>query len=122
MFALQFNPKEIPHWAKRYPEEDDREIMMIIAPQVRARGYFTKTELQKTCSWKTHRSESFVEMNPEGFIHAATQTALSTPDERLRIEVLTLLDGVSWPTSSVLLHFGHSDPYPILDFLALLSL
>jgi hypothetical protein len=29
---------------------------------------------------------------------------------------------VSWPTASVLLHFGRADPYPILDFRALQSL
>ena len=43
-----------------------------------------------------------------------TRIALSTNSERLRIESLTLLDGVSWPSASVLLHFGHKDPYPIL--------
>jgi hypothetical protein len=42
--------------------------------------------------------------------------------ERLQIEVLTLLDGVSWPTASVILHFFHSAPYPIVDFRALWSL
>lgn len=29
------------------------------------------------------------------------------------------LRGVSWPTASVLLHFGHHDEYPILDYRAL---
>lgn len=33
-----------------------------------------------------------------------------------------LLDGVSWPVASVLLHFGSCDRYPILDFRALWSL
>jgi len=122
MFSLRFDRKDLPHWADCYPVEEDKEIEIVIAPQVRARGYYTKNEFQKTCNWKTHRSEPLVEKNPEGFIHAATQTALSTPDERLRIEVLTLLDGVGWPTASVLLHFGHSVPYPILDFRALWSL
>lgn len=32
------------------------------------------------------------------------------------------LHGVSWPTASVVLHFWHNDPYPILDFRALWSL
>jgi hypothetical protein len=36
--------------------------------------------------------------------------------------VLTLLQGVEWPTASVLLHFGHRDLYPILDYRALWSL
>jgi hypothetical protein len=30
-----------------------------------------------------------------------------------------LLDGVSWPTASVILHFCHPEPYPVLDYRAL---
>ena len=48
--------------------------------------------------------------------------ALTTSDERLRIGVLTLLQGVEMPTASVLLHLGHRDPYPILDVRAIWSL
>ena len=29
-----------------------------------------------------------------------------------------LLDGVSWPTASAILHFAHRDPYPVLDYRA----
>ena len=36
--------------------------------------------------------------------------------------MLTLLDGVSWPTASVILHFCSARPYPILDYRALWSL
>jgi hypothetical protein len=74
------------------------------------------------CHWKTPRSKPLVESNLPEFVQAVTQTALSTPDERLLIEVLILLNGVSWPTASVLLHFGYSNLYPILDFRALWSL
>jgi hypothetical protein len=35
--------------------------------------------------------------------------------------VLTLLAGVDWATASVVLHFCHADPYPILDYRALWS-
>jgi hypothetical protein len=42
--------------------------------------------------------------------------------ERLQIEVLRLLKGVEWPVASVLLHWGHRDQYPVLDFRALWSL
>jgi hypothetical protein len=48
--------------------------------------------------------------------------AFSTFNERLRIEILMLLSGVSWPMASVILHWGHPEPYPILDFRALWSL
>jgi hypothetical protein len=55
-------------------------------------------------------------------VRAVTAAALATPSERLRIEVLTLLCGVKWPTASVILHFCSTDRYPILDFRALWSL
>ena len=48
--------------------------------------------------------------------------ALATSEERLRIGVLTLLEGVELPTASVLLHLAHPDPYPILDVRAIWSL
>lgn len=99
MFTLRFDLKEVQYLASLYPAADDHQVEMVIAPQVRARGYFTKPEFVDMCHWKTPRSLPRVASNPDGFIQAVTQTALSTPDERLRIEVLTLMDGVSWPTT-----------------------
>ena len=122
MFALRFDKSLILKWSKKYPQNDDKEVETIIAPKVRARGYILNDEFQTLCRWKTPRSNPLIANNPDDFIEDVTRTALSTPNERLRIEVLTLLKGVSWPTASVVLHFAHSDPYPILDFLALWSL
>ena len=122
MFSLRFERSSILEFAGRYPAGDDHEAEIVIAPQVRARGYFTKSEFQILCRWKTARSKPLIESNPDDFIEAVTRTALSTLNERLRIEVLMLLKGVSWPTASVLLHFGCLDLYPILDFRALWSL
>ncbi len=122
MFTLRFGKAAIPEWAARYPVDYDTSIETNIAPLVKAQGYFTQAEFIELCRWKTPRSKPLVKSNAEDYIRATTQTALSTPSERLRIEVLTLLDGVSWATASVLLHFGHHDPYPILDFRALWSL
>src|SRR4029453_1613085 len=59
--------------------------------------------------------------NKAGDVEVVTRAALTSSDERVRIETFTVLRGVSWPTASVLLHFGHSDPYPILDYRALWS-
>ena len=50
------------------------------------------------------------------------ETGAPTPDERQRIEALTRLHGVDYPTASVLLHLAHRDSYPIIDFRALWSL
>jgi hypothetical protein len=122
LFALRYNLSEIRTWANLYPVEDDKRVEKTIAPLVRKRHYFEKEEFVELCRWKTHRSRRLVQSNTEDFIKEVTHTALTTRSERLRIEVLTLLNGVSWPTASVLLHFGYDNLYPILDFRALWSL
>jgi hypothetical protein len=122
MFSLSFDPKQIRRFASSYPEADDHQVEKVFAPEVRVRGYYTQAEFVEVCHWKSPRTEPRVKSNPAEFVKAVTQTALNTSNERLRIEVLTLLNGVSWPTASVLLHFGFDNQYPILDFRALWSL
>jgi hypothetical protein len=118
-FQLRFDPEAIQEWAKRYPAQYDEKLETAIAPHVKARGYFLSDEFIRVCRWKTPRSQSKVASNSPDYIEAVTQTALSTPNERLRIEVLLLLNGIRWPTASIVLHFCHANPYPILDFRAL---
>jgi hypothetical protein len=55
-------------------------------------------------------------------VEETTRIALSCDAEELRIGVLRSLRGVSWPIASAILHFGHRDRYPILDFRALEAL
>ncbi len=122
MFDLRLEKESIISWAQRYPVEEDNYIENKIIPNVRLRGFFNRTDFLILCHWKTPRSKPLIESNTEDFIVEVTRIALSTPVEQLRIEIPTLLKGVSWPTASVLLHFGHTDPYPIIDFRALWSL
>lgn len=77
--------------------------------------------LKDVARWKSPRSAHHVDRNCDEYVREVTAVALSTSSERLRIESLTLLDGVSWATASVILHFFHRDRYPILDFRALWS-
>ena len=72
--------------------------------------------------WKTPRSARRIAGNSEAFVEEVTKMSLRSPEERLRIEALIRLAGVGWPTASVILHFCHEDPYPILDVRALWSL
>ncbi len=121
--SLRFKKSEISHWSSRYQVDSMEDfIEKKLRPTIQANKYLTSTQLLKLCKWKTPRTKSRVAKNSEEFIRVVTETAFSTPSEQLRIEVLTLLQGVSWPTASVLLHFGSSEPYPILDFRALWTL
>ena len=121
-FKLQFDESMIPELANLYSYPLEDKVVDKVGPRSKSRGYFTKDDFKALCRWKTPRSKSRVNSNPPEFIEEATRIALSTDCEELRIGVLTLLHGVSWPTASVVLHFAHKDPYPIIDFRALWSL
>lgn len=120
-FKPRFRGSSAPALASRYPASEDTEVEAIGAA-ARARGYLTRDEFLTLCRWKTPRSASRCLKNSEILIREATRFALSTPEEELRIGTLTLLQGVGWPTASVILHLCHRDRYPILDVRALDSL
>jgi hypothetical protein len=119
-FNLRFSIREIETCAERYPHSD--EALLSMAEQVKQRGFLTRDEFLAVCHWKSPRSQPRCRSNSSDFIKDVTQCALSTSSEQLRIEVLTLLAGVSWPTASVILHFFHREQYPLLDVRALWSL
>jgi hypothetical protein len=121
MFALRFDKNKIPYWAARYDYPGDEEIEEA-ARKNRKRGYLTAEEFLALCKWKTPRSQPKCARNSADLIREATHIALSCKNEELRIGSLMALHGVSWPTASVILHFWHDDPYPILDFRALWSI
>jgi hypothetical protein len=119
--VLRFALDEVLTWAGRYAYADDAEVEAI-GEAARRRGWYTRPEFLTVTRWKTERSGSRCAKNTPTAIREATQVALRVKDERLRIGVLTLLQGVEMPTASVLLHLAHPDPYPIIDFRALWSL
>jgi hypothetical protein len=108
--------------AKRYSYPSEGRIVDKIGPAARERGHFTRSEFIDVCGWKTERSKSRVAANSEAEVVEATRLALGAETEALRIWIPMGLSGVQWATSSVLLHFGHRDRYPILDYRALEAL
>lgn len=121
-FTPRFPASDVELWAAGYDTLQDSLIEQRVVPRIRALGYLSKVDFLALARWKSPRSQPRCAQNPEDYIRAVTQVALSTRNERLRIEALMLLEGVGWPTASVLLHFGHAEPYPILDVRALWSL
>lgn len=128
-YLLRFDCAEMGKLAQRYTScqndrdrKAERHIEEVVSPTVREKGFYTKAHFLELCSWKTSRSQQLCAANDEEFIRDVTALALKAKNERIRIEVLTLLNGVGWPTASVLLHFGHPQRYPILDLRALWSL
>jgi hypothetical protein len=124
-FALRFPESEIAACASRYQIAPGEEHLIgVIAPEVRRRGYCTMDEFLALGDGKSPRSRPRRAENAEEFVREVTRTALATPSEQLRLEVLMLLRGVSWPTASALLHFVFADPlsYPVAEYRALWAL
>ena len=119
--ALRFKMSEIGSLARRYQYSNKETDPVTLKLEVNKRGHLTKDELAAIAYWKAPRSSKHALKNSEEYVSEITGFAFRTNSERARIESLTILDGVSWPTASVILHFFHRDPYPILDYRALWS-
>jgi len=120
-WRLRCPPEALAEYAKRFSYAGDRDIAELGA-RARKAGHLDREAFLKLCAWKTQRSRSRCAKNDATFVEAVTRASFASHDERFKIEVLTLLDGVSWPTASVILHFCDRKPYPIVDFRALWSL
>lgn len=121
-FKLKFKPSHISKLASAYDYQSDKEIVESIVPRSKKSGYINKADFLKLCEWKTPRSKPLCRKNSEELVKEVTSIALKTKNEKLKIEILTLLEGVSWPTASTILHYVSDFNYPILDFRALWSL
>jgi hypothetical protein len=119
--SLRFEKHEITRIARRYQYPISETELMVLKATVNQRGHLTKDELAAVAYWKAPRSSGHARKNSGDYVAEISGFALKTNCERARIESLTILDGVSWPTASVILHFFHHDPYPILDYRALWS-
>ena len=119
---LRFSESQIISWAEKYEYVRDETELLDLAPHVQSAGYLTKAELYQVARWKSPRSARHIAGNDAAYVEEVTALALAASEERTRIEALTLLDGVRWPSASVILHFFHDAPYPILDYRALWSL
>ena len=118
---LRFPLSRIRRLSAAFPEADDPGFLALTA-RARRRGWLTRADLIRIARWKTPRSAPRVARNSERAVRDATRRALSAKDETARVEALLRLSGIGLPTASVILHFCHRDPYPILDVNALWSL
>lgn len=122
-FRLRFRISEIGKWADLYDYPGEPELIAGPVAQARDRGYLEHSEFLEIAEWKSRRPRKRYAANSPAWVEEVTRVALEhETSPHLAIEVLTILAGVRWPTASVILHFCHHDPYPILDFRALWSL
>jgi len=126
-FNLRFPIDQLADFADLYNQKNkyrDQESSIVneLGPKARTNGYLTKKDFLEICCWKSTRPKKWAEQNSEEFIKEISTIALSAHSEKIHIGILTLLQGVLYPTASAILHIVHKKPYPILDFRALWSL
>lgn len=110
---LLFPETKISHYARRYPVCYDEGVESLV-PQVKRRGYLTRSELVKLANWVAPgRNESRVLSNSCEVVEEMTELALRGETERSRIQHSVKLKGVAFTTASVILHWFHSEDYPI---------
>jgi len=120
--SLRFPRTRIQEWADRYSFPGEDELIEMVASPARDRGCLRRDEFMKLCAWKTPRSKPRCAANTDDSLRKVTRIALDPGSpERVKIEILTQLSGVGWPTASVILHLCDKNLYPILDYRALWS-
>ena len=118
---LRLLQNQIHSYAELYACPREETELLDLRGAVAAAGRLTIEQLRLLARWKSPRSAGRIGYNADSFVQEITAFALKVTDERARIEALTLLNGVLWPTASVILHIFHADRYPILDYRALYS-
>ena len=68
--------------------------------------------------WKAARVKGHMNKNDEQYVKDITQVSLSTKNERLKIEILTLLNGVQIRMASAILMFCFPNQYTVMDYRA----
>lgn len=121
-FRLRFPESAIKKWSLQYDYPGEQQVIAGPVAKAKKNGYLDMETFLAIGEWKSKRPRARQKSNPAEFVEEVTRVALApSTSPRLAIEALTLLAGVSWPTASVILHFCHARPYPILDFRALWS-
>jgi len=111
----------IEKWAGKYEwnEKLERDVFQSIGSSP---SYLTKSTLKMIEDWKWGRKRGLVANNEEPFVREVTRTSLTTRNERLKLEVLTLLNGVGIRMASTILYFLYPEECTIMDWRAWESL
>lgn len=69
----------------------------------------------KILKWKSHRPTKHYEKNSNSDFEIITRIAFKQNDERVKIHILTALNGVNYPAASAILMFYDPKQYPVID-------
>jgi len=110
--------------AKQYDKAEENESILEneIFESIKGMGspplFLTKDILLCIAEWKAARVKGYVMKNDEQYVKEVTQVSLSTKNEKLKIEILTLLNGVQIRMASTILFFCFPEQYTVMDYRA----
>jgi hypothetical protein len=96
-------------------EEESTTALIRRLSRARARGHLTRTELRAIGNWKSARAIRQISANSPAQVRRATKMALRTRSERLRLQALLSLRGVSLPMASAILTLLYPRRYGVID-------
>ena len=118
---LHISRQFVERWAEEYNKRVyrwthvEREIREWLATRLEPK-YLNKRAFLLTCWWKTGQMPNYVRSNPFRLVMRATHLASEVEsNDRLKLRILLLLDGVDVPIASTILHFLQPDRFPLFD-------
>jgi hypothetical protein len=118
----------ILEWAANYDKENpkEREKEETLLNAIKKMGspllYITKDILMDIADWKAPRIKGYVKNNDPKYVEEVTRASFSSACEKLKLEVLTLLNGVDVRMASATLQFCFPEQYVVMDWRAWESL
>lgn len=126
MCMMEITKEEIRKYAqkydKRYKGTNDEIVEKEMKKWFESNRYLGRERFIKIGLWKSKRPKKNYESNDDLTVGEITRFSFTTRSEEVRIKSLLILNGVSYPLASVILHFAFPSKYPILDFRAIWSL
>jgi len=123
---MKITKEKIREYAQKYDERyngtDDEVVEKETKKWLRSHPFLDRDRFIKIGLWKSKRPKKKYESNDDLVVKEITRFSFSTNSEEARIKSLMVLNGVSYPLASVILHFAFPNKYPIMDFRAIWSL
>jgi len=96
--------------------EDEKTLKMFKSlSNIRKKGYLTKKQFLEILNWKSPRPLKYYSANTEKEVQFSTKLAFKIKNEKLKLHLLTALQGVKYPSASAILMFYNKKKYPVLD-------
>ena len=123
---MKITKEAIKEYASKYNERysgtDDEIVEKESKKWLKSHRFLDRGRFIKIGLWKSKRPKKKYESNDDLVVGEITRFSFATNSEEARIKSLMVLNGVSYPLASVILHFAFPNKYPIMDFRAIWSL